>query len=38
MVLFFRSCLNVGTEVGKLELLVNGGYFDASKMGRNKRN
>ena len=26
------------TEVGKLELLVNGGYFDASKMGRNERN
>ena len=26
------------TEVGKLQLLVNGGYFDASKMGRKERN
>ena len=26
------------TKVGKLELLVNGGYFDALKMGRNERN
>ena len=26
------------TKVGKLELFVNGGYFDASKMGRKERN
>ena len=26
------------SEVGKLKLLVNGGYFDASKMGRKERN
>ena len=25
-------------EVGKLELLVNGGYFDDSKMGKKERN
>ena len=38
MVLFFRYCFNVRTDVGKLELLVNGGYLYASKMGRNERN
>ena len=38
IVLFFRQCFNVWTEVGKLEVLVNGGYCDASKMGRNERN
>ena len=32
------QCVDRSWEVGKLELLVNGGYFDASKMGRNKRN
>ena len=32
MVLFLRYCFNVWTEVGKLELLVNGGYFDALKI------